>query len=66
MLVLSRRVNEAIELKHNGTVIRIVVVRISHDKVRLGIEADKNVSVMRTELLPNLRDLADSTSDPQE
>jgi carbon storage regulator len=47
MLVLSRKRNEQI-VTSNG--IRIVVVEIRGDKVRLGIEADKAIRVDRLEI----------------
>lgn len=47
MLVLSRRENERIRL---GDSIVVTVVRLSGDKVRLGIEAPSNVVVLRDEL----------------
>ena len=47
MLVLSRKKNESIIINDNIT---IVVVEIRGDKVRLGIEAPKNVSVHRKEI----------------
>lgn len=48
MLVLSRRANESIVIA-NG-VIRIVVIEIRGDKVRLGIEAPKDIDVHRFEI----------------
>lgn len=51
MLVLSRKKDEQIILKgHNFDDIRITVVRIDHNKVRVGIEADKDITVLRSEL----------------
>ena len=47
MLVLSRRENERIRL---GDSIVVTVVRLSGDKVRLGIEAPADVVVLRDEL----------------
>lgn len=47
MLVLSRRKNESIVL---GDDIRIMVLDIKGDKVRLGIDAPKDVSVHREEV----------------
>jgi carbon storage regulator len=47
MLVLSRRKNESIVIINDIT---IVVVDIRGDKVRLGIEAPKEVSVHRQEV----------------
>jgi carbon storage regulator len=48
MLVLSRKCNETIVI---GDSIRIKVVGISGNQVRLGIEAPSDVRVMREELL---------------
>lgn len=47
MLVLTRKVNEQIRI---GNDIVITVVRLAGDKVRLGIEAPKEVPVLRAEL----------------
>ncbi len=47
MLVLSRKKNESVVINDN---ISIVVVEIRGDKVRLGIEAPKDVSVHRKEI----------------
>ncbi|HVA51273.1 MAG TPA: carbon storage regulator [Pirellulales bacterium] len=49
MLVLSRRENQRIRL---GESIVVTVVRLSGDKVRLGIEAPADVVVLREELEP--------------
>jgi carbon storage regulator len=47
MLVLSRKQLDSILI---GDEIRITVVRIDRNQVRLGIEAPKHVSVLREEL----------------
>ena len=47
MLVLSRKINEQIVISDNIT---ITVVEIRGDKVRLGIEAPKEISVHRREI----------------
>lgn len=47
MLVLSRKKDEAIVI---NDAIRIVVVEIRGDKVRLGVEAPKEVPVHRNEV----------------
>ncbi len=49
MLVLSRRENERIKL---GNSIVVTVVRITGDRVRIGIEAPPDVLVLREELEP--------------
>jgi carbon storage regulator CsrA len=53
MLVLSRKKDETILLKtSNNEDIRITVVKIDNkNKVRLGIEAPREVSVIRSELM---------------
>ena len=52
MLVLSRKKDEKIILKHPDMPdIKITIVRIDNrNKVRIGIEADKEVTVIRSEL----------------
>ena len=52
MLVLSRKKDEQIILKgENFKDIKITVVRIdNYNKVRIGIEADQEVSILRSEL----------------
>lgn len=48
MLVLSRKVSERI-MVDNGRIV-ITVVRIDGDKVRLGLEAQKDVKIDREEV----------------
>lgn len=52
MLVLSRKKDEAIIMRIPGHEdIRLTVVRIDNmNKVRIGVEADKDVVVLRSEL----------------
>lgn len=50
MLVLSRRSNESITIP--GTGIHITVLRVSGNRVRLGIEAPSGVEIRRSELVP--------------
>lgn len=53
MLVLSRKLGERIVLQVPGQPdIVIVVTDIDRGKIRLGIEADRSVTIMRSELLP--------------
>ena len=47
MLVLARKRNETIVVAGN---IRVTVVSIRGDKVRLGIEAPKDISIDREEI----------------
>lgn len=56
MLVLSRKKDEAIVLQGpNMEDIRITIVRIDNrNKVRIGIEADKEITVLRSELTSEL------------
>jgi carbon storage regulator len=49
MLVLSRKQSQKIKI---GDSIAVTVVRVSGDKVRLGIEAPPELVVLREELAP--------------
>ena len=51
MLVLSRKEGERLKL---GDSIYITVVRVSGDKVRLGIDAPPDMLVLREELQPHV------------
>lgn len=48
MLILSRKVDEAIIIQGN---IRLMVLRIDRDRVKLGIEAPEEITVLREELI---------------
>ena len=67
MLVLSRKATERIRL---GDSIVITIVRVSGDKVRLGIEAPSDVLVLRDELqahpLPAITDEPESALGTEE
>ena len=54
MLVLSRRVNESILL---GGEIEITLLSIEGDRIRLGIDAPKNVRIFRKELIDEVKDI---------
>ena len=56
MLVLSRKESQRIRL---GDAIVITIVKISGDKVRVGIEAPADVLVLRDELEPRAASVAD-------
>jgi carbon storage regulator len=60
MLVLSRKKNESIVINNDIT---IVVVEIRGDKVRLGVEAPKEVPVHRREVYDAIRrsEMSDGT-----
>ncbi len=62
MLVLSRKKNESIVINNDIT---IVVVEIRGDKVRLGVEAPKEVPVHRREVYDAIQraNSADSPAD---
>lgn len=59
MLVLSRKVGEKIVI---GGTITITLVEIQRGNVRLGIEAPKDVPVMRTELVADGREWKRATA----
>lgn len=65
MLVLSRKKNESILLKSPDMQdIRITIVRVDNkNKVRVGIEANSSVTVLREELDPVPGELAQKSTD---
>jgi carbon storage regulator len=50
MLVLSRKKNEDIIIGEGENQVRLMIVEIRGDKVRLGIDADRSVPVHRKEV----------------
>jgi carbon storage regulator len=51
MLILTRRKDEAIVIRNRfGAEIRLLVVDVRGNKVRLGIEAPADISVIREEI----------------
>lgn len=53
MLVLSRKASESILIGEPGSpdCVRITLVRIEGDKAKIGVEAPRDVQVMRVELV---------------
>lgn len=51
MLVLSRKGNETIKI---GNDIEIKIIEVKGDIVRIGIEAPKNVDILRGELVKSI------------
>ena len=60
MLVLTRKVGEAIRI---GDEIRIVVHRLSDKRVRLGIQAPKEVPVHREEVSNRIQECVPATEE---
>jgi len=60
MLVLTRKTNQSIKIGEN---IEITVLSVSGDKVRIGIEAPRDISVFRREVLENSEKAEDATKD---
>jgi len=52
MLVLSRKMNQSIMIGDN---VRIVVVSVDRDQVKLGIEAPREVPVHRSEIYEEIQ-----------
>jgi carbon storage regulator len=52
VLVLSRKVNQAIMI---GDDVRIVIVAVDRDQVKLGVEAPREISVHRSEIYEEIK-----------
>lgn len=52
MLVLSRKINEAIMIGDN---VRIVIVAVERDQVKVGIEAPRDIPVHRSEVYEEIQ-----------
>ena len=61
MLVLSRKANQSIMI---GTDIRIFVVGVDRDQVKLGIEAPRHVPVHRFEVFAEIHRASGSATPP--
>jgi carbon storage regulator len=61
MLVLSRKANQSIMI---GDDIRILIVGVDRDQVKLGIEAPRHVPVHRFEVFAEIRRADPSTDAP--
>lgn len=58
MLVLSRKLGEQIVMNVGDVSIMITVVDIDRGKIRLGIDAPRNVPIFRRELIDHEREKA--------
>lgn len=66
MLVLSRKLGEKIYIGTGDLRVCVTVVDIDRGKIRLGIEAPRDISIYRAELLPiseQQRNLSASNAD---
>jgi len=52
MLVISRKINEKIKI---GDDIEITVISIDKNQIKIGIEAPRNVPILRSELIEEVK-----------
>jgi carbon storage regulator CsrA len=62
MLVLSRKLDESIII---GDDIKVKIISIEKGIVKLGIDAPKNISIVRNELLEDVKELNIAASKEQ-
>ncbi len=60
MLVLSRKTNERIRI---GDDVVITVVRVSHNSVRIGIEAPREMPIVRSEIAASAEPVIEAESE---
>ncbi len=53
MLVLTRKINEEIRL---GSEITIKIISISENQVKIGIEAERNIQILRGEIYERVKE----------
>ena len=52
MLVISRKINEKVKI---GNDIEIIILSIDKNQVKIGIEAPKEIAILRSELIENIK-----------
>lgn len=52
MLVITRKISESIVIGDN---IKINILDVSGDKIKIGIDAPKNIKIMRNEVFDTMR-----------
>lgn len=62
MLILGREVGQSVEIVANGVYLRVALIR-GGSQPRIGIEAQKEVAVYRTELVNEKREPGETTSE---
>jgi len=65
MLVLSRFIDEEIYITIDGELVKVQVIDIKGNKVKLGFEASRNVSIHRKEIYEAIQKRDSKKSDPK-
>lgn len=66
MLILTRRVGEALVVGEGNDQIKVTVLGIKGNQVRIGVDAPKNVSVHREEIYQRIqKEKAEGISRPE-
>lgn len=65
MLALSRKVGETIVLIDRGRITKFTIIHVRGDQVRLAFEADRDVRILREELITKVPNPSRATVDEQ-
>lgn len=64
-MILTRKIDQAIEIKMGDEVVTVTILGVQRDRVKVGIAAPMTVTILRTELVgkPPSKDTMEETAE---